>query len=82
METASLAVFFRLALFVEDDRPLLQVEGRSMELHHPLRLPRFVADEVRCIQAARSKVLSRPVLSSVAYETLSEDIKSLFPKQN
>lgn len=45
METASLAMFFRLALFVEGDRPLLQVEGRSMELHHPPRLPRFVAGE-------------------------------------
>jgi len=72
METASLAVFFRLALFIEGDIPLLQVEGRSMELHHSPRLPRFVAGEVRCIQAARRKVLSRPVVSSVAYETCPE----------
>ena len=72
METASLAVFFRFALFVEGDRPLLQVEGRSMELHHPPRLPRFVAGEVSCIQEARRKALSRPVVSSVAYETCPE----------
>jgi hypothetical protein len=35
METASLAVFFRLAFFLKGDTPLLQVEGLSMELHHP-----------------------------------------------
>jgi hypothetical protein len=64
METASLAVFFRLALVVEGDRPLLQVEGRPMQLHHPPRLPRFVVGEVRCIQAARRKVMSRPAVSS------------------
>lgn len=72
IEIASLAVFFRLALVVEGDRPLLQVEGRLMELHHPPRLPRFVAGGVRCIQAARRKVSSRSVVSSVAYETCPE----------
>jgi hypothetical protein len=72
MEAASLAVFFRLALFVEGGTPLLQVDGRLMELHHPPRLPRFVAGEVRCIQAARRQVSRRPVVPSVAYETCPE----------
>ncbi len=69
-------MFSSLALFFEGDRPLLQVEGHSMELHHPSRLPRFMTGELRCIQEARRKVLSRPVESSVAFETCPEILRA------